>query len=111
MKDFFRHSFVVLALSAALPVAASAEPAKPAHAAKPAVADTGKRSDMHKQLKEQALQHIDAKMRILQTARSCVNAAHTNAALLVCYEQERKQSKALRKTDRDKLEAAGISSR
>lgn len=110
-KNLFRDSFVALVVGVALPVAVCAEPARPAPVAKPAAAEAGKRGDMHKQLKEQALQHIDAKMRILQNAKTCVNAANTNAALMMCYEQERKQTKTLRKSDRDKLEAAGITSK
>lgn len=110
-QNRIRHSFAAVVLSLSVPVALCAEPARPAPVARPAAAEAGKRGDMHKQLKEQALQYLDAKIRILQTTKTCVNAANTNAALLVCYEQERKQTKALRKADREKLEAAGVTSR
>ncbi|PWB40743.1 MAG: hypothetical protein C3F19_09625 [Rhodocyclales bacterium] len=56
-------------------------------------------------MKERVLEHIDAKIKILQKARSCVRAASDMAAMAVCHAQERKQMKDLRDKDRQAIQA------
>ena len=65
-----------------------------------AAAGETKRQDSHSAMKKSVLDHIDAKIRILQTAKACVRAASDMKAMTVCYEQERKQTKDLRKQAR-----------
>lgn len=77
---------------------------------RPAV-EEAKRGETQKQMKERVLQHIDARIRILQTAKSCVQAANNTAAMVVCHAQERKQTKALRDKDRREIQAIGSTPR
>jgi hypothetical protein len=51
-------------------------------------------------MKERVLEHIDAKIRILQTAQSCVRAATDTEDMMACHAQERKQMRDLRDKDR-----------
>ncbi|MBS3917145.1 MAG: hypothetical protein KGZ31_05580 [Sulfuritalea sp.] len=60
-------------------------------------AGEAKRQDTQSVMKKRVLDHIDAKIRILQTAKACVRAASDMKAMAVCHEQERKQTKELRK--------------
>lgn len=53
-------------------------------------ADAAKRQETQQAMKERVLDHIDAKIRILQEARSCVRAADDVEAMTLCYAQERK---------------------
>jgi len=57
------------------------------------------------ELKERLIEHIDAKIKILQTARSCVRAASDTGALAACHAQERKQMKELRNKGRQEVQA------
>lgn len=57
------------------------------------------------ELKERVLEHIDAKIKILQTARSCVRAASNAGAMAACHSQERKQMKELRNKGRQEVQA------
>jgi hypothetical protein len=51
-------------------------------------------------MKERVLEHIDAKIRILQTAQSCVRGAKDAEDMMACHVQERKQMKDLRDKER-----------
>lgn len=73
--------------------------------AQPALAvEAAKRQETQQAMKERVLDHIDAKIRILQEARSCVRAAADAEALTLCYAQERKQMKDLRDKDRQGIQ-------
>ncbi|MDR2239990.1 MAG: hypothetical protein LBE33_06050 [Zoogloeaceae bacterium] len=81
----------LFAATLALPPAAlSAEP--------PAPGKSAPRDDSA--MKERLIAHIDARIRILETAKSCVRAARDMNATLACYAEERRQTKALRERDR-----------
>lgn len=56
-------------------------------------------------LKKRVLDHIEAKIRILQAAHACVSAAKNAAAMAACHAQERKQMKELRDKDRQGVKA------
>jgi hypothetical protein len=47
------------------------------------------------------IEHIDARIRILQEARACVGRAQGMGAIANCHEQERRKTKALRKLVRE----------
>lgn len=87
---FFAAPLAALALSCG---ALAADVSRPA-------AGEAKRQDSHSAMKKSVLDHIDAKIRILQTAKACVRAASDMKAMAVCHEQERKQTKDLRKQAR-----------
>jgi hypothetical protein len=61
--------------------------------------------ETQQKLKGRVLEHIDAKIKILQTARSCVRAASNAGAMAACHAQERKQMKDLRNKDRQEVQA------
>ena len=84
------HTYRILAAwaAAALLLAGAVAAAPP-----PAPGSDGK-------LKERVIKHIDARIRILETARACVRAARDSKAVLDCHTQERRQTKALREQDR-----------
>lgn len=50
-------------------------------------------------MKERVIRHIDAKIRILEGAKSCVRAARDSQDMLACHAQERRQMKELRDKD------------
>ena len=52
------------------------------------------------QMKAQVIEHINARIRILEEARACVTRASSTAAVAVCRELERRKTKALREKDR-----------
>ena len=84
------HLLIAAPLAAAISFGVfAAEGSRP-----PAGAD--KRQDSQSLMKQRALDYIDAKIRILQTAKACVRAAADMKAMAVCYEQERQQTKALK---------------
>lgn len=85
---------VLLALS--LPLGAAESPG-PGEEARRQVAE--------QKMKERVLEHIEAKIRILQAARSCVRAAADVEAMAVCHAQERKQMKDLRDKERQGFQA------
>lgn len=66
---------------------------------------SAEKGQSQQKMKERVLEHIDAKIRILQKARSCVRAASGMAAMAVCHAQERKQMKDLRDKDRQAIQA------
>lgn len=88
-----RHPLLAVLLAAmlVLPLAAPA-------AESPVPGEGAKHRD-DQAMKERVIKHIDAKIRILQTAKSCVRAAQDTKAVLACHAQERRQTKELR--DRD----------
>ncbi|MBM3392760.1 MAG: hypothetical protein FJY34_12440 [Betaproteobacteria bacterium] len=55
------------------------------------------------QTKAQVVEHIDARIRILQEVRACVEKATDIAAITLCHEEERKKSRALRQQGREAL--------
>ena len=55
-------------------------------------------------MKMRLIEHIDAKIRILQTAKDCVRAAADMKAMAICHEQERKQTKDLKKQSRASIQ-------
>jgi hypothetical protein len=65
--------------------------------------EASKRQETPEKMKERVLQHIDARIQILQTAKSCVQAAGDMASMAVCHARERKQTKALRDKDRREI--------
>lgn len=71
----------------------------------PPQAGAEKGSGSQQKMKERVLEHIDAKIKILQKARSCVRAASDMAAMAVCHAQERKQMKDLRDKDRQAIQS------
>jgi RNase H-fold protein (predicted Holliday junction resolvase) len=66
--------------------------------------DAAKRQESQQAMKERVLDHIDAKIRVLQEARSCVRAAADMEAMTLCHAQERKQMKDLRDKDRQGIQ-------
>lgn len=64
-----------------------------------------KPQETQQKMKERVLEHIDARIKILQTARSCVRAASNAGAMAACHAQERKQMKELRNKDRQEVQA------
>lgn len=66
--------------------------------------DDAKRQGTQQKMKERVLEHIDAKIRILQAAQSCVRAAQDLKSMAVCHAQERKQMKDLRDRDRQEIQ-------
>lgn len=71
----------------------------------PSQAGAEKGQGSQQKMKERALGHIDAKIRILQKARQCVGAASDMAAMAACHAQERKQMKDLRDKDRQAIQS------
>lgn len=69
-------------------------------AAASAGAQAPARPDSPQQMKARLIEHIDAKIRILQEARGCVEKASSMGAVAVCHDRERKQTKALRRQAR-----------
>ncbi|MCZ7656168.1 MAG: hypothetical protein M5R42_20735 [Rhodocyclaceae bacterium] len=67
-------------------------------------ADGAKGRESQPALKARLIEHIDAKIRILQTAKACVSAAADMKAMAVCHEQERKQTKDLKKQSRTDIQ-------
>lgn len=67
-------------------------------------ADGAKQQEAHQSLKARALDYIDAKIRILQSAKSCVRLATSTTAMLVCHEKERKQMKDLKQQARTDIQ-------
>jgi hypothetical protein len=63
-------------------------------------AGAAKRQDSQSLMKQRVLDHIGAKIRILQTAKTCVRAAADMKALAACHEQERQQTKTLKEQAR-----------
>ena len=63
-------------------------------------AGDAKRQDSQSTMKKHVLDHIDAKIRILQSAKACVRAASDIKAMVACHEQERKQTKELKEQAR-----------
>jgi hypothetical protein len=51
-------------------------------------------------MKTRMIEHIDARIRILQEARACVGRAQGMGAIANCHEQERRKTKVLRKQAR-----------
>jgi hypothetical protein len=93
------HLLIVAPLAAALSFGVfAAEGSRP-----PANAD--KRQDSQSLMKQRALDYIDAKIRILQTAKACVRAAADMKAMAICYEQERQQTKALKAKAKEQARA------
>ncbi len=82
----------ILALAAALALSGSAY-----------AADGAKGQDSQQALKGRLIEHIDAKIRILQSAKSCVRAATDMKAMAVCHEIERKQTKELKNQARSAI--------
>lgn len=85
---------VLLALS--LPVGA---------AETPGAGDETRRQAAEQKMKARVLEHIEAKIRVLQAARSCVRAAADVEAMAVCHAQERKQMKDIRDKERQGFQA------
>lgn len=50
-------------------------------------------------MKERVIRYIDAKIRVLESAKSCVRAARDDKDMLACHVQERRQMKELRDKD------------
>lgn len=73
-----------------------------AESSRPPVGEA-KRQDTQSAMKKRVLEHIDAKIRILQSAKACVRAAADMKAMAVCHEQERKQTKELRNQARSDI--------
>ncbi len=69
----------------------------------PAPADESRPPLDPQQLKAQVIEHIDARMRILQETRACVEKASAIAAINLCHEEERRKTRALRQQARDAL--------
>jgi len=46
------------------------------------------------------VEYIDARIRILESAKSCVRAAQNMNAMLDCHNEERRQTKALNEQNR-----------
>ena len=68
-------------------------------------AGAAKRQDSQSLMKQRALDYIDAKIRILQMAKTCVRAAADMKALAACHEQERQQTKALKEQAKEQARA------
>jgi hypothetical protein len=66
----------------------------------PAAGEVAKGRGDQQQLKAQVIQHIDARIRILEEARACVARAANTGAVALCHQQERRKTKALREKDR-----------
>ena len=99
MKLLSGHTIaaMVAALALAFPVlAGSPEAGRPP-------GGNAKRPDTQQKMKDDAVKHIDDKIRILQEAKSCVRAAMDMKAMADCYAQERKKTKALREQARSRI--------
>ncbi len=83
----------ILALSAAL---ALSHPVS--------AADGAKGQEPQQNMKARLIEHIDAKIYILQSAKSCVRAASDMKAMAICHEQERKQTKDLKNQARSGIQ-------
>lgn len=108
MKTRSCLTLAALAAALSLPLAAlAAEPVRQGtgpEGGRPPM-DEAKRQEMQQKMKERVLEHIDAKIRILQTTQSCVRAASDMESMEVCHAQERKQMKDLRDKDRQEIQA------
>lgn len=103
MKSASRTTIAMLAAAFVLSLPArAAEPPGPEAVRPPA--DDAKRQESQQTMKARVLEHIDARIRILQAARSCVRAAPDAEAMAVCHAQERKQTKDLRDRDRQAVQ-------
>jgi len=69
----------------------------------PASADETRPPADPRQAKAQVIEHIDARIGILQEARACVEKAPGIAAIALCHEEERKKARALRQQGRETL--------
>lgn len=98
MKSRFGMTIATLAAVIASFPASAAESARQSPAT-----DASKRQETPEKMKERVLQHIDARIQILQRAKSCVQAANNMASVAVCHAQERKQTKNLRDKDRREI--------
>ncbi len=99
----FDSSLAIAGLAAALALSLPALAAGPEGGRKPI--DDAKRQETQQKMKERVLEHIDAKIRILQASQSCVRAAPDAESMAVCHAQERKQTKDLRDRDRQEIQA------
>jgi hypothetical protein len=66
--------------------------------------DEAQRQEMQQKMKARVLDHIDAKIRILQTTQSCVRAAPDMESMAICHAQERKQMKDIRDKGRSEIQ-------
>lgn len=89
------HRNIHLLIAAPLAAAALSFGALAAESGRPPAGEA-MRQDSQSAMKKRVLDHIDAKIRILQSAKACVRAASDMKAMVACHEQERKQTKALR---------------
>jgi hypothetical protein len=103
MKAAVRLMYISLLAVLSMPPSSLAAGAPREGAPPQAGAEKGQGSQQ--KMKERVLEHIDAKIRILQKARSCVRAASDMAAMAVCHAQERKQMKDLRDKDRQAIQS------
>lgn len=69
----------------------------------PASADETRPPADPQQTKAQVIEHIDARIGILQEARACVEKAPGIAAIALCHEEERRKTRALRQQGRETL--------
>lgn len=74
----------------------------PAIGADPAGAGAGL-AGPQRQMKEDVIAHIDARIRILQETKVCVRAANDMKAVSDCHAQERQKTKVLRERVRAEL--------
>ncbi|MBI4987567.1 MAG: hypothetical protein HZC23_02005 [Rhodocyclales bacterium] len=65
--------------------------------------DDAQRKEMQQKMKERVLDHIDAKIKILQSTQSCIRAASDVESMAVCHAQERKQMKDIRDKERSEI--------
>ena len=75
-----------------------------AHAAEPP-ADDARRREALQRTKECRVEHLDARIRIMQATQDCVRAAADMESIGICHAQERRQTKALRDNDRQDIES------
>lgn len=96
------HRNIHLLIAAPLAAVALSFGALAAEGSRPPAGEA-KRQDTQSAMKKRVLDHIDAKIRILQSAKACVRAAADMKAMAVCHEQERKQTKELRNQARSDI--------
>ncbi len=69
----------------------------------PLAAYSSERGNLPQQTRQRLLEHVEARIRILEAAQECLRAAADMQDAAACHETERQKAKALRNRDRAKL--------